>query len=165
MDPNKFFQSKIFKIVLLGIAGLIVVLFIFKIGMFIGFRKANFSYKWGENYHQNFGGPRGGLFKNFSGRDFIDANGVFGQIIKIEGSTLVIKGGGDVEKLVLVKDDTVIKRFQDNVKLADLKVDEYIVVIGEPNDAGQIEAKLIRLLPAPPKEASFRQFSPPLPWQ
>lgn len=166
IDINKFLQSKLFKVICWVIAGLIILLIGLKAGMFIGFRKANFSFKWGENYHKNFGGPRGGFFGNFEGRDFIEGQGDFGQIIKIDGNaptstpasalSLVIKGRGDVEKIVLVKNDAVIKRFKTNIKPTDLKVDDYIVVIGEPNDHGQIEAKLIRLSPLPMAPPSSR---------
>lgn len=150
MDFNKFFQSRTFKISLWSILGLIVLLLIFKVGMAVGFRKANFSYRWGENYHRNFGGPVGGFFGNFYENDFIESYGAFGQIIKIDGSTVIVKGRGDIEKIISTRDNTVIKRFQENIKLTDLKVDDYIVVIGDPNDSGQIEAKLIRLMPSPP---------------
>ncbi len=150
MNFNKFFKSKTFKIILGTIGIVILILLIFQAGMFVGFKKAGFSYKWGENYHRNFAGPRGGFFQEMRGRDFIDAHGVFGQIIKIDGSTLVIKGRNNVEKIIVLKDDTVIRRLQDTLKPSDLKVDDLIVVIGSPNDAGQIEAKLIRVLPPPP---------------
>lgn len=147
MDFNRIFQSKAFKTALWIIAGLIVFLLVFKAGMVVGLKKAQFSYKWGENYHRNFGGPRGGFLGDSYEGDFIDAYGTFGQIIKIDGSTIAVKGRDDVEKLVVVKDDTTVKRLRDTVKLSDLKVNDYIVVIGNPNDAGRIEAKLIRLLP------------------
>lgn len=144
--------------VLFGIGALIVLLLVFKAGMVVGFKKANFSYRWVENYHRNFGGPRGGFLGDFSDRDFTDAHGTSGQIIKIDGNTLVTKGRDDVEKIVLVKDDTVIKRFQDTLKVADLKVNDYIVMIGDPNDAGQIEAKLIRLFPPQSMGTSSQSF-------
>ena len=150
MDINKILQSKKFKIVMSIIGSIIILLLVFSIGTIVGFKKANFSFRWAENYHRNFGGPRGGFFEDFSGRDFIDANGTFGQIIKIDGSTLVIDGRDNTEKIVLIKDNTIINGFQNNLKLADLKVNDYIVVIGDPNNTGQIEAKLIRLMPAMP---------------
>jgi hypothetical protein len=162
MDFVKIFKSKTFKIVLSAIAGLIIVLLILALGMFIGYRKANFSYRWGENYHKNFGGPRGGFFQDFSGRDFIEGHGTFGQIIKIDGQTLVTKGQDGVEKIILIKDDTAIKRSREDIKLADLKINDYIVTIGEPNDAGQIEAKLIRIMPSMPP-ASPLPPAPPMP--
>lgn len=164
MDFNNFFQSKTFKIIFVAIGGAIVSLLIFQAGAFMGFKKANFSYRWAENYHQNFGGPRQGFFEDFKGRDFIDAHGVFGQIIKIDDLTVVIKGRDDVEKIVSVKDNTVIERFRDAIKITDLKIDDYIIVIGEPNDVGQIEAKFIRLMPIPSKETSFKPLPPHLGW-
>jgi len=160
MDLNNFFQSKAFKITLGVIGGIIIFLLIFSIGMFVGFKKANFSYRWGENYHQNFGGPREGLFRDFRGEDFIAAYGAAGQIIKIDGSTLVVKGRDNVEKIVLLADSTVIKRFQETIKATDLKVDDFVVVIGEPNDSGQVGAKFIRVLPPSPPKTPLNFFPP-----
>lgn len=150
MELNKFFQSKGFKLSVLIICGLIIVLAAFWAGLFIGFRQARFSFAWGENYHRNFGGPGQMMPPDLNARNFIPPHGVFGKVIKIDGSTLVIKGSDGMEKLVIVNENTAIQEFRDQVQLNDLKVDDEIVVIGEPNDSGQIEAKLIRLLPAPP---------------
>jgi len=142
-------QSKIFHGAVLGVAGVLALLVVFKAGMVVGVRKADFSCRWSDNYHRNFGGPRNGFLPGFGDRDFIDANGTAGQVIKIEGANIVIRGRDDVEKVVVVDRATAIKRFRDTVTIGDLKVNDMIVVIGEPNDAGQIEAKLIRVLPPP----------------
>ena len=150
MDIDKIFQSKIFQGVILGLAALVVLLFVFRAGMTVGIKKADFSCRWSDNYHQNFGGPRGGFLGGFNDRDFLEANGTVGQIIKIDGGTLVVDGRGNVEKIITTDDKTVIKRLAETIKPFDLKVDEMIVVIGEPNVAGQIEAKLIRVMPPPP---------------
>jgi len=154
MDINKFFESKLFKRIVVGIVLLASILFILKLGIFIGSRRADFAFKWGENYHKNFAGPRQGFFNEFMGQDFIEGNGAFGQIIKIDGQTLVVKDAKNIEKVVLIKDDTTIVRFRDTLKLSDLRVDDNVVIIGNPNDVGQIEAELIRLMPPPP-ETSF----------
>lgn len=157
MDYNKFLQSKNFKIVLIVIGALIVLLLVFKAGVSVGYRKANFSYRWGENYHRNFAGPRGGFLGDFrpgfGEGPFINAHGTAGSIIKIDGNTIVTKGRDNVEQIVLVKDDTTITRLRTQVQISDLKVDEMIIVIGNPNEAGQIEAKLIRVMPPPPNFA------------
>jgi len=155
---NNFFQSKAFTAALLGIAAFLALLFAFKAGMIVGAKKAEFSHRWSDNYQRNFAGPRSGFPVGFGDRDFIEANGVFGQIIKIDGQTLMIKSRDDVEKIVLISKDAVIRQFQDSLKLADLKTDDYIVVIGEPNDSGQIEAKLIRIMPPQPLEEAPRPF-------
>ena len=75
MDFNKFFRSKTFKMVLLAIAALVVLLFVFKTGVFVGYRKAEYSYRWGENYHRNFAGPREGFFGDFRRGFFIGFSG------------------------------------------------------------------------------------------
>lgn len=150
MDINKIFQSKIFQGIIFGIAVLAVLLFVFKVGMAVGIKKADFSCRWSDNYHQNFGGPRGGFWGGFNDKDFLESNGTVGQIIKIEGETLVVRGRGDVEKIIVTNNDTIIKRLQDTIKVSDLKLDENIITIGESNETGQIEAKLIRVMPSPP---------------
>ncbi|MFH1111946.1 MAG: hypothetical protein V1712_02650 [Patescibacteria group bacterium] len=151
MEINKFWQSKIFLTATWIIGAMIILLCIFQIGVMVGARKAGFTYRWGENYHRNFAGPQGGFAPPGLGdRDFIEANGIVGQIIKLDTNSLVIKGRNNVERVVLINEQTTILRFQDTVKYVDLKIDEFIVVIGEPNAAGQIEAKFIRIMPQPP---------------
>ena len=149
VDFNKFFQSKYFKILLIIIGALIVFFSGFKAGEFMGFRKANFSYRWAENYDRNFAGPRGGFMNQIIGREYVDSHGTVGQILKIDGDTLVIKGKNDVEKTVLISNKTAINRFRDNINVSDLRVDDLVVVIGSPNNNGQIDAKLIRIMPPP----------------
>jgi hypothetical protein len=154
MEQKNFFQSKIFTKILYVVGILIIALIIFQAGMFVGFRKAEFSGKFGNNYRETFGGPRGGfgigMMQGFFGdENFPSAHGAVGKIIKINLPTLVVIGPDNVEKVVLIKDDTQIVEFRQQIKPADLKLDDYIVVIGTPNNSSQIEAKLIRIMPAP----------------
>jgi len=147
---NKFSQSKLLKGAICGIAAFIIILLAFGAGAVIGSRKADFSHRWSDNYHRNFAGPREGFMKGFGNRDFMDAHGIFGQIIKIDGSTLAISSRDNAEMIVLVDDKTVIRSLRETIKAGDLKVDDNIVVIGEPNSSGQIQAKLIRVMPPAP---------------
>jgi hypothetical protein len=154
MNIDKLSESKTFKFILLIIGELIILLIVFRLGMMVGLEKAKFSYKWGENYHNNFAGPREGFMADmkgggFEGRDFMNSHGTFSKIIKIDGSNIIVKGNDNLEKIILVKDDTSIVRLRDNIKLSDLKVNDYIVVIGDSNSSGQIEAGLIRVMPDP----------------
>ncbi|MCX6740394.1 MAG: hypothetical protein NTZ49_04150 [Candidatus Parcubacteria bacterium] len=151
MDINKIFQSKSFQAIIIILGILIIVLLIFKAGMIVGGKKADFSCHWNDNYQRNFAGPKEGFLKGFRDRDFMEANGIFGQILKVEGNSIVIKGRNDIEKVISTDDKTVIKSFDQTIKISDLKIDEVIVVIGDPNSQGQIEARLIRLMPQPPK--------------
>lgn len=146
LDCSKFFHSKAFKISFVVIAVVIAALLIFKLGVFVGYRKANFSYRWAENYHKNFGGPREGFFNDFYDRDFIDGHGMSGLVMKIDGNVLIIKDRDNTEKTVTISDQTVIRVNRDTIKITDLKIDDRIVIIGSPDNQGQIEAKFIRVM-------------------
>ena len=150
MNTNNILESKLFKAIVLSIATVIILVFVFGLGVFIGTKKAEFSFRWAVQYHRNFGGPKGGFFNDIAGRQFTDANGVFGEIIKIDDKTLTIKGKDNVEKIVLVGDEATIVFQKKNIKLSELKVGDGVVIIGEPDDSGRIQAKLIRVLPLPP---------------
>jgi len=150
MDINNFFQSKTFKIITWCVAGFIVLSFVFNLGVYVGTQKANFSFRWAEQYHNNFAGPSDGFFQQFAGKDFIESNGVFGKIIKVADQSIIVKGKDDVEKVISITDKTTIKYQNKDIKISDLKIDDQVVIIGEPNDAGQIEARLIRVMPPLP---------------
>ena len=156
MDTNKilnFIKSKKVTVLMAVLFGLVILMGTFSMGVAVGYRKAKFSYSWGENYHRNFGGPRGGFLRNFSqdfmGKDFIGAHGTFGQIIEVKDSELAVRGKNGIEQIIKISNDTEIRRFKGVIQLKDLNIDEPIVVIGEPNDSGQIIAKFIRVMPFP----------------
>ncbi len=138
------------KKIIIGLAGIAVIILIFGAGIFVGEMKARFSYRWAENYQRNFAGPRAGFLGDWRGipmppgSDFIESHGIFGQIIKIN-SDLTIKGQNNVERVVIINADTAIQKGRQTIKKDDLKVGDNLVIIGSPNDQGQIEAKLIRV--------------------
>jgi hypothetical protein len=54
----------------------------------------------------------------------------------------------------LITDKTAIKKQNSDIKIIDIKVDDEVVIIGEPNDEGQIDAKLIRVMSPMSKKAN-----------
>lgn len=129
------------------IAAIVVLVFVFSLGVFVGHEKSRFSRDWGENYYRNIMGPGGRGMMDF-GRPGFNAHSGLGQIIKIDGNSLIIKDQANIEKTILITDKTAIIRDKQNIAITDLKVDDKIIVIGRPNDQGQIEPTLIRILPA-----------------
>jgi len=149
-EPNKKINPDVLKWVIIGLAGFVVIVLIFGAGIFVGGMKARFSYRWAESYHKNFAGPREGFFGDWRNPpplpgDFIESHGTFGEIIKVNDSDFIIKGRDNIEKLILIKEDTVIEKGRITIKKDELKVGNSVVVIGSPNEEGQIEAKLIRI--------------------
>lgn len=161
--------DKTLKWIALVLLGLIIIILIFSLGMMVGGMKARFSFRWAENYHKNFAGPRQGFLRDwrripFGPADFIEGHGAFGEIIELKDNSFVIKGRGGIEKVIVITKETVIKKGIKNVKNG-LKIGDYVVIIGSPNDEGQIEAKLIRVFdkdfegpPFPFKGRSFFFF-------
>ena len=145
---KKLFQNPdVLKWIIIGLAGFIVIILIFGAGMKVGTLKAKYSYRWADNYHKNFGGPSRGFvgnWRSFPRSDFIEGHGAFGEIIEINASGFVIQGRGDIEKIIVTTKDTVIKKGRETVE-GELQVGIRAVIIGSPNEEGQIEAKLIRI--------------------
>ncbi|MDR3519737.1 MAG: hypothetical protein P4L63_02535 [Candidatus Pacebacteria bacterium] len=144
-DLVRVFESKTALKVLCGIGIMLVALLIFYAGVNVGFHKASFGRAWGENYERNFGfGPDHPLL----GTDnFPNANGAIGKIIKIELPTIIVQDKDNTEKVVLLGNDTKIEKAMTSIQQSDLSVNDFVVVIGSPNDQGQIEAKFIRVMP------------------
>lgn len=150
MDTKDFIQSKLFIKLLCIIGSIVVAILIFQAGMFVGFKKASFSFRGGENYYRNFGGQRGGFMGMHFRDNFQESHGAMGRIIKIDLPTFVIEDAQKTEKIVRLNDDTSIRSLRDTLKNTDLKINDFVTIIGSPNDKSEIEAKFIRLMPTPP---------------
>jgi hypothetical protein len=156
MSAQEVLKSKKFKIAALAVGVIIIALVSFSAGVGVGFHKARFSYKFGENYERNFvGGPfqgpgmmeRGsrGMMDDFEGRGFRNGHGIAGTIISVANNQIVIKDRDGQENTISVSDKTLIKQGQNTISINDLKNDEQIVVMGRPGDNGTINADLIRV--------------------
>lgn len=145
---KKIFQNPdVLKWVIIGLIGFIVIILIFGAGVKVGTLKAKYSYKWADNYHKNFAGPRGGFlgdWRKFPAGDFIGGHGAFGEIIELNDTDFVIQGRGDVEKIIVITEETTIKKGRETIQDG-LVVGDRVTIIGSPNEDGQIEAKLIRV--------------------
>ncbi len=133
------------------LVGLFFALLIFQAGMYAGYRKAAFSYGMGAAYYNVFEGQPGG---NFPRGGFVEAHGAAGKIISIHLPTFVLEGPDNLEKVILIDDDTEIRRFRAVASSSDLAAGDFVIVIGEPNDEAEVTAKLIRILPPPPAQTN-----------
>jgi hypothetical protein len=144
-DIKKVFESKVAFRILIGIGIVIVALLIFSLGITVGFHKASFERAWGENYERNFSPkPNGPIFDP---NNFPNADGAIGKIIKITLPTMIVEDKNNTEKVILIKNDTQMEEMKTPVVENNLKIDDFVVVIGSPNAQGQIEAKFIRVMP------------------
>ncbi len=149
-EIKNVFTSKVSGKILAGILIAIIALVIFFAGTVVGFHRARFGNDWEEHYRQNFGMMpmmRNGF--GFGEDYFPNAHGAIGKIIKIELPNIIVEDKDNTEKVILTDPNTQIQNARNLVTASDLKIDDYVVVIGTPNDKGVIVAKLIRIIPEP----------------
>ncbi len=170
MELKSFIESRGMGKVVLIIILLAIAFAIFQAGIFVGFHKASFLFNYGDNYYRNFGGPnfRNGNGNSMGGRmmnkgnntnnqrsgmtgylqdELSGGHGVIGKIIKIESDKIFVLGNDNIEKIINISSTTKIFERRDQIKFSNLKVDQNIVTIGNPDASGQINATLIRVMP------------------
>ena len=148
MTLKKLLESKRFVITLCVLGSFLIAALIFQAGVIVGFHKASFGYRWGENYHRNFGGPENGFMMRQGDGMMQAPHGAFGEVISVNQPSFILEGADKVEKNILTTKDTEIRKQNTSIQLSDIKTADRVVVIGEPNDQGQIIARLIRVFPA-----------------
>jgi len=146
MKFDEVVKSKNFRRGIEFTIALLAMLVMFGAGVFVGLEKAQFSYNWGENYYRAIAGP-----KPFSADvGYLNAHGAAGKILKIDSAGLVLSDNDNDEKNILINNQTLIKSGPLDYGADRLKTGDYIVVIGSPDNQGEIRAQLIRVIPAPP---------------
>lgn len=135
-------QAHLIRGILIGLGVAFSVLLIFAFGVFVGEQKARFSYRWGESYHRFFGGPPLGPGRP---RGFFSGHGTAGVLVKKEKARLIIRSPDNIERIILIDKDTFIVKGRERLNLEDIKEGDRLVVIGEPNNKGQVKARLIRV--------------------
>jgi len=154
---KKIFESKLFVKVLCGLGALLIALLIFSAGVAVGFHRESYEGAWGEHYFENLGVVHHGGLDGVAGH-FPNSHGAVGKIIELSLPTMIVQDTDTTEKTVLLSDDTGIAVGKERGTLADLKVDDFVVVIGAPNASGQIEAKFIRIMPSSPGNTMLDQL-------
>ena len=150
-EIKKFLDKKILIKTLYVILILFIAILIFSAGIITGLNKGSFEKDWGEHYGENFGmgHMKGQIMGDPTGINTPISHGAIGKILDIQLPTLVVQDKDGTEKVILVNDDTGIEKVRNFIKVSDLKVGDFLVVIGSPNSQAQIQAKFIRVIPSP----------------
>ncbi|GEM_PF-1073057 len=128
----------------------LVAIFIFSLGMAVGFFKGQFSERWDKHYMEVLGGPRSPL-SVFSDRDdrAPTPHGTAGQIISSNNGQILVKGPGDIENVVIINPNTVIHQSHQQGTTTDIKTGSWVTAIGLPDESGRLVASFIRIMPPP----------------
>ncbi|MEI6396607.1 MAG: hypothetical protein WCO48_00835 [Candidatus Taylorbacteria bacterium] len=131
---------------------ILVALVIFSAGVTIGFIKGEFSERWDKNYMGMMGGPRS-PFQTFSDIDnrAPSPHGTAGQVISSGNGQIVVRGPGEMEYIVIVSPQTIIRQLRQQGTTTDVVVGSWITAIGSPDETGRLVASFIRIMPSPQK--------------
>jgi hypothetical protein len=81
------------------------------------------------------------------GNNLPTAHGAFGTVLTTTLPTFIIEDKDGLEKSILILSSTIIKNISGNASSSSITPNNLIMVLGDPNASGQIEAKLIRIMP------------------
>lgn len=144
------FGSNTVKYALIGLGGLLAILVVFQAGMIVGFKKASFAFKGGDNFYRAFGPETKAKFSAMIPQDdFVVSHGAVGKVVSVSLPRFIIQDQQRIEKEIVIRGDTVMRRLRGDATSTDLRLDDYVIVIGSPNDRAQVEAKMIRFVPPP----------------
>ncbi len=129
----------------------VVIIFTFHIGEEFGYKKAESIDHMSNGYYKAFGqgeqkqtGLFGSLFDDQTG-----THGVAGKVINTTATNIIVEDNDGIEKTVIFDSKTIIRKQRKTVEFSEIKDDDFVVVIGSPNNDGKITAKIIRVLPPP----------------
>lgn len=141
-------ESNKFKKTLYIILGIVLFLFVFQLGMFVGFKRAYFSNKIGGEYFQQMQGRNDTFITGLQLGDFINAHGAIGHIVGIKLPLIVVESSDETDETIRISSSTEIKYLKGVEAPEDLKLNDFVAVFGSPGNEPIIEAKLIRVLPS-----------------
>jgi hypothetical protein len=147
-------HSRAFKVTVYCIVALLVVFFVFEAGMYVGYEKASFYNKIGENYLHEINNKEQDGMMGIQNGDFESTHGAVGKIIGLKLPLAVIEDQSNIEKTIEISSTTAIKDADGDENVDNLKIDDYVVAFGSPASSSEpiLLAKLIRVLPPPTNE-------------
>jgi len=146
MNPKDILLSRGTSMVIAALAVLLVMILVFQSGYYIGYRKGIFSYEWNDAYFNDPIGPRSIFAPFINDTDDMNPNGAVGRIISIQLPLVLMRGGNNLEKLVSIGPDTIIRATRGMASTSDLRLGDKIVIIGIPTNDGRISASLIKII-------------------
>ncbi len=142
----------VFRGILIGVIGTLVVIGIFQAGMFIGFHKALFMMhgqgRGGMSAPFGFGpGKNGGRVMQIAlPAGMSEMHGAIGTIKNITLPTFTLTERDNTDRDVLISSTTKIRRNRDQIEARQLRVRDNVIIFGQPDGQARIEARLIRIM-------------------
>jgi len=146
MNTTQFLKSPKVKAIAYLLAIFLGVVLIFEAGVAVGYHRAQFSERWSAGFARDSRDP-GSFFAVFQhDPDEPNPHGTIGQVVSVHMPEVLVKGQSSPEQIVIVGPRTQVRLFRGNGTSTDIQSGQQVIVIGEPDDQGQIQASFIRIL-------------------
>jgi len=146
---NDFLKLPKTKTFLWVLCGILVILVAFGLGLAVGYRRAIFASEFGAHYYRGmYGDPSGQPFIGLMGVGPTTVHGVSGEVIDVSSGTISVREVDGNEESVLVSSHTPIREMNNDISAQDIEPYDQIVVIGQPDANGEVEARFIRVFEA-----------------
>jgi hypothetical protein len=163
MNPKPTFPSNSISKLVIALLIILIILVVFQAGFMVGYHKGVFSSNLDRNYMRGPNDPRS-FFEPFMHEgDDVNPHGAVGEIVSMNLPVIMIKGPRMAEEVILVNSNTTVRNFRQTASTSDLSIGKSVIVIGEPNERGEIEASLVRIIPAPPFSLATSTATPTRP--
>ena len=149
---TKIIQSPKASLALRIVLAIFILFIVFWAGMGVGYRKAEFSSRFSDRYFRMFGGhglSPIGMMGLPDVDELVSGHGATGKVLSVNLPTFVVTDNNNVEKSIIINNETIIRGGRDMLASTTIHADDFVVVIGNPDQAGHITAKLIRVIPSP----------------
>lgn len=154
MNTTEFLKSPKFKAIVYLLAIVLAVVVIFEAGVAVGYHRAAFSYHWTKGFMADNHDPRS-FFAVFShDPDEPNPHGTMGQVVSVHLPEVLVKGPNSPEQVVVIGPGTAVRRFRGDGTSTDITAGQQVIVIGSPDDTGDIQASFIRILPPIPTSST-----------
>ena len=144
---KEFLRTSRFKKTVYILGALIVLSLAFHAGMAVGFHRAEFGHRFDQSY-MNAYGRHPEMGKGRERDEPFETHGAIGKVLSVSLPTIVVEDK-NIEKVVRISSSTIVRHFRDHIDITTIKPNDFIIVIGEPNNNSEVVAKFIRMLPPP----------------
>lgn len=148
-EKNEFLKLPKTKTLLWALCCILVVLVAFGTGIVVGYRRAIFTSEFGARYYRDmYGDPFVQPMVSVMSHGPLMMHGIAGQVVDVSSGTLLVKDMNGNEASVLIMSGTPIREMDSNIPEEEIQPNDRIIVIGQPDPNGQIDAHFIRVFEA-----------------
>lgn len=144
---DEFLKIPKTKTLLWTLCGILAILITFGLGLLVGYRRAIFAADFGEGYYRSvYGDPFGKPMIGAMGMGPVMMHGVAGEVLDVSSDTITVEDPNGNEESVLIMANTPVREMGNDVSATIIQPDDRVVVIGEPDASGEVDARFIRVL-------------------